>query len=511
MVDLVRDEAGQLFIDDGARLKPVTEDEAQFFLENQGAGSGLVQSAGAGVVGLLAGATSLMADEGSEAAQGAQQVLDISRRQQELLGAASPVAAGVGGMVPAIAAGAATAGYGLPAVMGTEAALGAASSPEAPWTGAAIGAGTVGALGAAGRVLSRAADSAMPAVGMVPSARGSATDRVLGAVDDTTAGPRVHEGLLTADELEAMTGQPLTAGQRMQLEARANNPAEIEAAMRKRYTEDLLGKQGGYFGQKVMESTNALRAALDDQVRRVTGIPKGVAFNEGVIGDQLKLVGDDIGNLMDQVGWVKIDDDAIGAMQDRLKMMSADAREPLQSQLDELRQRMDSQGHVTGEQYQTVYRMLGIAAQQSDSAPGISQVVAEQMRKTMEDALEESAGKTVRDALQAARYKYRILKRLGKPGAVGRDGSINVTSFRRSLQKGMSDKRKGKDPIARLAETIATVTDPTVHTGNTLYRAGNWGRQAGNSMTTPQGAASALTGGGVMAAGTGLAGWLLDQ
>jgi len=120
-----------------------------------------------------------------------------------------------------------------------------------------------------------------------------------------------------------------------------------------------------------------------------------------------------------------------------------------------------------------------------EAQEGSTALLAEQVRKTMEDKLQESAGQAVRDALQAARYKYRVLKRLGKPGAVGPDGSINPQSFRRSLQKGTSDKRKGSDPLAKLAETINTITSPTIHTGNTLYRAGNWGRQAGNSMTTP--------------------------
>jgi hypothetical protein len=280
-------------------------------------------------------------------------------------------------------------------------------------------------------------------------------------------GPRVHEGLLTADELEAATGVPLSTGRRLQLEALANEPHQITAAMRQRYVEDLRGKQGGWLGEQQITEVNALRGALDDAVRDVTGIPRGVAFNDSVIGQQLKVVGDEIGQVMDQVQWVNVPRETLNEMTEALASRTRQAAGPVATHVKEMQRLMDEQGHLTSGQYQDVYRKLGkiVEAQEGGTA-----LLAEQVRKQLEDVVEKQAGAAVKQQLQQARYKYRVLKRLMKPGAVGPDGSINAQSFRRSLQKGTSDKRKGSDPLAKLAETINAVTAPTVHTGNTLQR-----------------------------------------
>jgi hypothetical protein len=500
MPNLVQDESGQVFIDQGGgKLMPVSEDEARYYSENEGALSAAAESAQSGLNQIISGGLSLATDSPE-----ALQLFDEFQRRQEVLGTSSPVATAAGGVVPALAAGVAMSPLGLPAVMAGEGVLGAAQSPRDPLTGAAIGAGTVGGLAVGGRLLQAAAQQApMPALGITGRQidNSTATGRVLGAMDQAAApagGPRVHEGLLTADELEVATGTRLSTGRRMQLEALAGNPEQIQAAMRQRYVEDLRGKQGGWLGEQQVTEVNQLRGALDDAVRQATGIPQGVAFNDAVVGQQLRVVGDEIGQVMNQVQWVEVPRETIGEMTEALASRTKQAAGPVKTQVEEMQRLMDEQGHLTSGQYQDVYRKLGkiVEAQEGGTA-----LLAEQVRKQLEDVVEKQAGAAVKQQLQQARYKYRVLKRLMKPGAVGPDGSINAQSFRRSLQKGTSDKRKGTDPIAKLAETINTVTAPTVHTGNTLQRFIDTARANAPTTVTRYGTAGAVGTAGLSAIG----------
>lgn len=140
MPSLVRDEKGSYFVDTGGgTYQPVTEEQARTFQGNQGAGQGAFQAAGQGLENLITGAGSLLSDNPYW-----QQANEQGRQQSDVLNLANPVTSSAAQFAPQVLAGVATAGAGLPAVMGLEGALGAMTTPESPFMGAAIGAGTAG-------------------------------------------------------------------------------------------------------------------------------------------------------------------------------------------------------------------------------------------------------------------------------------------------------------------------------------------------------------------------------
>jgi len=150
MGKVVQDESGQLFVDQGGgNLTPVTEAQALAYQQGQGTLEGAGQAVAQGTENVLTGAASLLSDNPYWQEENQQ-----GRARSDALNLANPVTSAVAQGVPqaAIGLGAAAAApaglLGTGVVAGTEALLGAATTPEAPVQGALIG----GALGAAGQL-----------------------------------------------------------------------------------------------------------------------------------------------------------------------------------------------------------------------------------------------------------------------------------------------------------------------------------------------------------------------
>lgn len=299
-----------------------------------------------------------------------------------------------------------------------------------------------------------------------PGAR--ASERVLqsmNAAGAETAPTRYHQGLYAPDELEALTGVRLSAGQADQLAARADDPEQIRRAMLRRSMEDTVGQAGGIAGDTWNQQRNALRGALDTAVRQRTGIPTNVALDDGIIGQALTNVGDEIGGFAQQAGTIRFTPDDFKTMTTDIKALIPDKEVKLQGIIDDITKMQGDRGYITGEQYQDMHSLVGKMAQTPDLMKP-----AGDLMKQMEDVMGRQLTEAAQNELRQARYKYRILKRLKKPGVVGPDGSINPRSFGRSWNKGTSDKLHSKDELGKLAETIDTLISPTQHTGNTLQR-----------------------------------------
>jgi hypothetical protein len=150
MAKVVQDESGQLFVDQGGgTLTPVTEEQALAFQSGKGALSGAGQAVAQGTENLITGAGSLLSDNPYW-----QQANKQGREVSDALNLANPVTSAAAQYAPqaAIGTGAALAApaglLGTAVVAGTEAALGAATTPESPIEGALVG----GLLGAAGEL-----------------------------------------------------------------------------------------------------------------------------------------------------------------------------------------------------------------------------------------------------------------------------------------------------------------------------------------------------------------------
>src|SRR5512139_1923272 len=136
---LVQDKQGRVYEELGrGMLRPVSQEELDTMGQNpiETFGNSLAVSAAQAV-------------KGGQAILGNEQAardLQIAQRMQEGMGRENPVSAFLGQAAPGALVAAGTAGAGLPAMMGAEAALGAAYSPQNPLMGAAIGAAIPGAV-----------------------------------------------------------------------------------------------------------------------------------------------------------------------------------------------------------------------------------------------------------------------------------------------------------------------------------------------------------------------------
>jgi len=140
MPSLKRDESGAYFLDTGGGvLEPLSEEQAQAVFDNPGAGAGTGAALNQGIDNLITGAGSLLSDNPYW-----QQANQQGRAASDALSQSAGPLADAAQYAPQVGAGIALAGAGLPAVMGMEGALGAATTPESPWMGAAIGAGSAG-------------------------------------------------------------------------------------------------------------------------------------------------------------------------------------------------------------------------------------------------------------------------------------------------------------------------------------------------------------------------------
>lgn len=166
MGKVVQDESGQLFVDQGGgTYTPVTEEQALAYQKGGGALSGAGQAVAQGTENLITGAGSLLSDNPYW-----EQANKQGRGVSDALNLANPVTSAAAQGVPqaAIGLGAAAAApgglLGAGIVGGTEALLGAATTPETPVQGAVIG----GLLGAAGEL---APGAAMAGYGKTAGAR----------------------------------------------------------------------------------------------------------------------------------------------------------------------------------------------------------------------------------------------------------------------------------------------------------------------------------------------------
>lgn len=141
MPTLKQDSQGQYFLDTGGGvLHPISEQQAQALYDNPGGGNNLGASVAQGTENLVTGAASLLSGN-PYWQQANQQGRDVS----EALNLQGGLPAKLGQFAPQAGAGLATAGAGLAPTIGLEAALGAATTPEAPIQGALIGGATAGA------------------------------------------------------------------------------------------------------------------------------------------------------------------------------------------------------------------------------------------------------------------------------------------------------------------------------------------------------------------------------
>jgi len=411
--------------------------------------------------------------------------------------AAFPVLGDAGGLETAVNA----VRGAVPMVTRAAGAVGGAGERAAQMLGrgaAEVAPGDGYAFGMTGRL-----PPAPPAAPEIASAATMA-DRVLGKMGEAAAvaddAPRWREGLHTAEELDQL-GIPMLPGRRAALTAKANDPDAIARAEAQMLREDTFGAAGGPIGANHMAAMAQTKKFLDEAVAGAAGLPRGVAFDGPMISQRMAEVGDTMSEIGRDAGWIKFDQGDIGRMKEMVDSLSESQAVPLRRQVAALEKYAGEYGTVSGQEYQNVYSRLNKMTQAGEDQEKIAGAV--ELMKSMEDSLALNLTKDQLAALKQARYQYRILSRMKKPGAINEDGSINPRSFRRSWAKGTSPSSRRADPIGKLTETVDMLTQKRAHTGNTLQRffdnaPGAVQAQAGNGLVGAAAGLAATVGAGLL-------------
>ena len=241
------------------------------------------------------------------------------------------------------------------------------------------------------------------------------------------------------------------------------------------------------------ENLRAVRRFLTDNPISASVMKKGAektqsAFNTAalrLIGEQgeaalpevLARADDRIGEVMDEIAQknrIKVDDrmvSELAALEEAASMtLEPEKIVPLRNQLNNILSKVDDQDRISGEAYQ---RIRTIAAEMGRN-PALA-TVAQQLRETVDSALERSAGPDAAAAIRQARKQYRNLKLLEPAVAANATGNISPAALASSTgtarQRSAALYDRGDADMARLARDMRTMAETMPQSG-TVPRAG---------------------------------------
>jgi hypothetical protein len=235
------------------------------------------------------------------------------------------------------------------------------------------------------------------------------------------------------------------------------------------------------------ENLRAVRRFLTDNPISASVMKKGAektqsAFNTAalrLIGEQgeaalpevLARADDRIGEVMDEIAQknrIKVDDrmvSELAALEEAASMtLEPEKIVPLRNQLNNILSKVDDQDRISGEAYQ---RIRTIAAEMGRN-PALA-TVAQQLRETVDSALERSAGPDAAAAIRQARKQYRNLKLLEPAVAANATGNISPAALASSTgtarQRGAALYGRGDADMARLARDMRTMAETLPQSG----------------------------------------------
>lgn len=531
------DEAtGQNYFRTGYDTKFVPISEQDLDVLEEGGLEAFMKSAVNSAGQLITGAGALV-DQAITGGTEARERYDALRETQALRSEGSPIASFAGSIAPDVAAGIATGGAGslLARIGGTaavEGALGAVRNPDDPLEGAAIQ-GSIGAAvplgGAAARAGGRAlggaaqrvggavrgniyADRALERIGR--SRRGMRADELEGraaAVSDGTEplggaaarerqslsaadnpdAPQVPReralaGLLTPEEvddlaLELDAGPLLGQGNRRALAARVDS-GEMERADQLRASEELA-------------STSVLTdwaaggpAAIKDNVKNAG---TRLIMQELGTGEGARLTAENFRRLMGQsqevferaaaeAGDVPVAGRKLGQLQDIADEIGADDAGPIQRLIDNIHKDVTDRGGILRNRTLRDYRTkTGRQAMSAASGDKLERANAyREVQAWLDDLVEERVSPATQEALEDARYKWRILRALeGSNATTDAGGNVNLRSFINQYQragnrffKSTSRTEGASDLFSRRLETLAYLGQQVVPSSGTAER-----------------------------------------
>jgi hypothetical protein len=320
---------------------------------------------------------------------------------------------------------------------------------------AATGGGLLGAAQPVAEEESRAAGAIMGALGgTVGQAVGRGISRIAQPVT-STATPQVERA---AQRLEQV-GVPVDIAERM--------GSENLRAVRRFLTDNPIS------ASVMKKGAEKTQSAFNTAALRLIGEQGDAALPE-----VLARADDRIGAVMDGIAKnnrIKVDDrmvSELAALEEAASMTLESAKlAPLRNQLNNILSKVDDQDRISGEAYQRIRTLAANMGRDDKTLAGVSQ----QLRETIDSALERTAGPDAAAAIKQARKQYRNLKLLEQGIGTSETGDVSAAALARAAsttrQRGAALYNRGDADMARLARSAATMRETMPQSG-TVPRAG---------------------------------------
>lgn len=339
----------------------------------------------------------------------------------------------------------------VPGMVGTGAL---ALTAPTTFRAAATGGGLLGAAQPLSEEESRATTAAIGALGgTVGQAVGRGVSRIAQPVT-SAATPQVERAVQRLEQ----AGVPVDIAERM--------GSENLRAVRRFLTDNPIS------ASVMKKGAEKTQSAFNTAALRLIG-----EQGEAALPEVLARADDRIGEVMDEIAQnnrIKVDDrmvSELAALEEAASMtLEPEKIVPLRNQLNNILSKVDDQDRISGEAYQ---RIRTIAAEMGRN-PALA-TVAQQLRETIDSALERSAGPDAAAAIKQARKQYRNLKLLEPAVEAKSTGNISPAALASSTgtarQRSAALYDRGDADMARLARDMRTMAETMPQSG-TVPRAG---------------------------------------
>jgi hypothetical protein len=333
----------------------------------------------------------------------------------------------------------------VPGMVGTGAL---ALTAPTTFRAAATGGGLLGAAQPLSEEESRATTAAIGALGgTVGQAVGRGVSRIAQPVT-SAATPQVERAVQRLEQ----AGVPVDIAERM--------GSENLRAVRRFLTDNPIS------ASVMKKGAEKTQSAFNTAALRLIG-----EQGEAALPEVLARADDRIGEVMDEIAQknrIKVDDrmvSELAALEEAASMTLETAQfAPLRNQFNNILSKLDDQDRISGEAYQRI-RTIAAEMGRNPALAGVSQ----QLRETIDSALERSAGPDAAAAIKQARKQYRNLKLLEPAVAANATGNISPAALASSTgtarQRGAALYGRGDADMARLARDMRTMAETLPQSG----------------------------------------------
>lgn len=288
---------------------------------------------------------------------------------------------------------------------------------------------------------------------------------------------RARSGLLDATTFEERLGLPagtLSETQRRDLDQLVDPSGQLVNEIRLARDKEMTDLYTGAAGAEALAKLKQTHTAYTDTITEAAGIPRGTVADKGALSAANETTGLEIDDIMrerfpDDV--LQMDpkrpvSDVIGSADTSKKTASILKKYGVIKQVDD---GWEDVATLPATQLTEVRTMLKKEAEAATEAGETARSqTAQAALNRLDDMIEEGMPAEVKDQLAQMRFKYRVGKRLEKPGVI-KEGQVDPGAFGKSWTHGSSKNKRMYDELAVLSDTAQEMLR-VKNAGNTATR-----------------------------------------